>query len=48
MDSRLKVDEPCVLHQPDIRIVDGDGHILLIPEGAGKGSGITYLDRIKK
>jgi hypothetical protein len=45
MNSQLKVNEPRILDQPDIRIVDGDGHILLIFQGAGEWRRITNLDR---
>jgi hypothetical protein len=35
MDSRFKIDEPDILDQAHVRIVDGDGYILLILEGTG-------------
>jgi len=38
----LKIDEPDILHQPHIWIVDGDGYILLIRKSTGQWCGIAY------
>jgi len=48
MDSRLKIDEPDIFDQPDIRIIDGDRYVLLIFEGTGQRSSIPYMDGKKK
>jgi hypothetical protein len=45
MNSRFEINEPGILHQTDIRIIDGDRYILLILESTGYWCGIAYGDR---
>jgi hypothetical protein len=45
MDPWFKINEPGILYQSHIRIVDGDRYILLILESTGQGCRIAYLDR---
>jgi hypothetical protein len=48
MDAGFEIDEPGVLHQTQIGIVDGDCQILLIPDRAGQRCREAHLNRKKK
>lgn len=48
VNTSFEIDEPGILHQTHIRIVNGNGYILLILKGAGEGDSKTCLNREEK